>query len=106
MEIITRRTTFLRPDGIPRFRNCASRPRRVLKKKRVKGIEPSYVAWEATVLPLNYTRDRTQIVDFTTVHCKSGNGDAELHPFLHLLRERTLRTVGTVLNAKIFVDLQ
>jgi hypothetical protein len=22
----------------------------------VKGIEPSYVAWEATVLPLNYTR--------------------------------------------------
>ena len=26
------------------------------RDKRVKGIEPSYVAWEATVLPLNYTR--------------------------------------------------
>src|SRR5207244_2108583 len=28
------------------------------KNERVKGIEPSCVAWEATVLPLNYTRDR------------------------------------------------
>ncbi len=26
--------------------------------ERVKGIEPSYEAWEASVLPLNYTRDR------------------------------------------------
>src|ERR1700740_1629063 len=26
--------------------------------QRVKGIEPSCVAWEATVLPLNYTRVR------------------------------------------------
>ena len=25
--------------------------------KRVKGIEPSCPAWEAGVLPLNYTRD-------------------------------------------------
>lgn len=24
--------------------------------ERVKGIEPSYPAWEAGVLPLNYTR--------------------------------------------------
>jgi hypothetical protein len=24
--------------------------------ERVKGIEPSYSAWEADVLPLNYTR--------------------------------------------------
>ena len=26
------------------------------KRERVKGIEPSYAAWEAAVLPLNYTR--------------------------------------------------
>ncbi len=26
--------------------------------ERVKGIEPSYEAWEAAVLPLNYTRVR------------------------------------------------
>ncbi len=30
--------------------------------ERVKGIEPSYEAWEAAVLPLNYTRNET---DFT-----------------------------------------
>ena len=27
-----------------------------LDVERVKGIEPSYEAWEAAVLPLNYTR--------------------------------------------------
>jgi hypothetical protein len=33
--------------------------RAVVREKaleRVKGIEPSYEAWEAAVLPLNYTR--------------------------------------------------
>ena len=35
---------------------------RVTGKKRVKGIEPSCPAWEAGVLPLNYTRKR--IFDF------------------------------------------
>jgi hypothetical protein len=32
----------------------------VAKLERVKGIEPSYAAWEAAVLPLNYTRDGTE----------------------------------------------
>ena len=27
-----------------------------LNLERVMGIEPTYAAWEATVLPLNYTR--------------------------------------------------
>ena len=26
------------------------------KRKRVMGIEPTYLAWKASVLPLNYTR--------------------------------------------------
>ena len=26
--------------------------------ERVRGIEPPYAAWEAAVLPLNYTRER------------------------------------------------
>lgn len=30
--------------------------RKIVRLERVKGIEPSYAAWEATVLPLNYTR--------------------------------------------------
>jgi hypothetical protein len=33
--------------------------------ERVKGIEPSYAAWEAAVLPLNYTRDCAG--DFTVI---------------------------------------
>jgi hypothetical protein len=33
--------------------------------ERVKGIEPSYEAWEAAVLPLNYTREA---VDDTSGH--------------------------------------
>jgi hypothetical protein len=31
-------------------------PTAVKSLERVKGIEPSYAAWEAAVLPLNYTR--------------------------------------------------
>ena len=30
--------------------------------ERVKGIEPSYAAWEAAVLPLNYTRMRPIVI--------------------------------------------
>jgi sulfur carrier protein len=32
--------------------------------ERVKGIEPSYAAWEAAVLPLNYTRGMGASVSF------------------------------------------
>ncbi len=32
--------------------------------ERVKGIEPSYLAWKATALPLSYTRARAVIVAF------------------------------------------
>ena len=39
--------------------------------ERVKGIEPSYEAWEAAVLPLNYTRSASN----STVR-SVGNGDA------------------------------
>ena len=32
------------------------------RMERVKGIEPSYAAWEAAVLPLNYTRDLREVI--------------------------------------------
>jgi hypothetical protein len=32
----------------------------------VKGIEPSYAAWEAAVLPLNYTRGEVMLTHQTT----------------------------------------
>ena len=41
-----------------RSRHKKGRARRpFLCLERVKGIEPSYAAWEAAVLPLNYTRE-------------------------------------------------
>jgi hypothetical protein len=45
---------------IPNARSKRRRPRpcglRRLRLERVMGIEPTYRAWEASVLPLNYTR--------------------------------------------------
>ncbi len=37
-------------------RSKAARHSLRIKLERVKGIEPSFSAWEADVLPLNYTR--------------------------------------------------
>jgi hypothetical protein len=31
--------------------------------ERAKGIEPSYAAWEAAVLPLNYARDAPSLAE-------------------------------------------
>jgi hypothetical protein len=33
--------------------------------ERAKGIEPSYAAWEAAVLPLNYARNLNEISHLT-----------------------------------------
>ena len=41
--------------------------------ERVMGIEPTLVAWEATVLPLNYTRAGGR---FYSVHGSSGKDGA------------------------------
>ena len=56
--------------------------------ERVKGIEPSYAAWEAAVLPLNYTREAAQsaVVEFT-----SGCPDAQ-ELDLHVVVHATVRT--------------
>ena len=45
-----------RASGSRHKKGRARRP--FLCLERVKGIEPSYAAWEAAVLPLNYTRER------------------------------------------------
>src|SRR5947207_13182275 len=39
------------------------------ERKRVKGIEPSCAAWEAAVLPLNYTRDTIFDSRFSIADC-------------------------------------
>ena len=42
--------------------------------ERVTGIEPASRAWEARVLPLNYTREGGQISGRTTATTKAGRG--------------------------------
>ena len=48
------------PKGIrtpdPRLRRPLLYPAELQTQKRVMGIEPTYLAWKASVLPLNYTR--------------------------------------------------
>ncbi len=48
------------PEGIrtpdPRLRRPLLYPAELQTRKRVMGIEPTYPAWKAGVLPLNYTR--------------------------------------------------
>src|SRR5438876_11232218 len=39
------------------------------KEKRVRGIEPPCAAWEAAVLPLNYTRDAISDFRFSIADC-------------------------------------
>jgi hypothetical protein len=46
-------------SGYPFKHQCSPQkkaPKGLSLMERVKGIEPSYEAWEAAVLPLNYTR--------------------------------------------------
>jgi hypothetical protein len=46
--------------------------------KRVKGIEPSCVAWEATVLPLNYTRVKILDLRFPIADCNPNHRPSKI----------------------------
>ena len=61
------------PEGIrtpdPRLRRPLLYPAELqthlsLSEKRVMGIEPTYLAWKASVLPLNYTRKGIGVTGF------------------------------------------
>jgi hypothetical protein len=56
--------------------------------KRVMGIEPTYPAWKAGVLPLNYTRTKIGVTGFepaTSWSQTRRSSQAEPHPENHLL---------------------
>ena len=56
-------TRYKRGQKSLKYRKPAVRDLLTAGVERVKGIEPSYSAWEADVLPLNYTRmDRTTMI--------------------------------------------
>src|SRR5688572_420465 len=46
--------------------------------ERVKGIEPSYAAWEAAVLPLNYTRVERRFYDVCAGRSNLRRGDSAI----------------------------
>jgi hypothetical protein len=62
MEVMVNTVVLSTDRAWTRFEIVPGRPTTPLKThdfgKRVKGIEPSRPAWEAGVLPLNYTRKR------------------------------------------------
>ena len=67
--------------------------------ERVKGIEPSYAAWEAAVLPLNYTRE---------VNCAAPNatGIGGSHKVISLILNGQPRQFPAPLSiAALLVDL-
>ena len=64
----------------------------------MKGIEPSYAAWEAAVLPLNYTRERKNARENCIIHLMIQiivNGSARRHeaplPLSALIDELALK---------------
>ena len=57
-------------DTLPKNKPYA-RHRVSMQLEQVKGIEPSYSAWKADVLPLNYTCEKSQNYDITkTSRCQ------------------------------------
>ena len=76
-----------------------SRPPHISVRKRVMGIEPTYPAWKAGVLPLNYTRTVgvTGFEPATSWSQTRRSSQAEPHPdVLFVLR--------LVLNARFIID--
>lgn len=51
----------------------ASRREHNERLERAKGIEPSYAAWEAAVLPLNYAREVRSTIAQPPAFCKRDN---------------------------------
>ena len=77
-------------------RKVKEKPPKPLKHKdfggfcleQVKGIEPSYSAWEADVLPLNYTCNS---IDFGIIACPVPFGKAFLQAPAKILPHATLK---------------
>jgi hypothetical protein len=61
--------------------------------ERVTGIEPALSAWEADVLPLNYTRERGQSADLGSISNRTGPPDT-YHCAIHDRRLFAVR-IGT-----------
>ncbi len=77
---IARDTGSLRLTRLQDRRNS----KRFEEMERVKGIEPSPQAWEAHVLPLNYTRSMRLCVSAPVDRCNAGVQTTPSAAFPHL----------------------
>ena len=73
---------------------------RISTEKRVMGIEPTYPAWKAGVLPLNYTRISIGVTGFepaTSWSQTRRSSQAEPHP-VFLFPRRYLRDTNSIIH--------
>ena len=74
--------------------------------ERVKGIEPSFSAWEADVLPLNYTRNRVLSNSLTRRSYRTNGHSAVAAIYSSFSkgfeRHSQEQANGRILNAELF----
>lgn len=63
--------------------------------ERVTGIEPALSAWEADVLPLNYTRERGYANASVPALDHAGLAAVQFHGFLDRVGDSSDSSVGT-----------
>ena len=68
----------------------------IFRLERAKGIEPSYAAWEAAVLPLNYAR-----IGRETSERRGGAASAVCQPRLTALYARRLEIMPQITSTII-----
>ena len=66
------RRPVLYPTELRTHKPFAIAPADLQLRKRVMGIEPTYLAWKASVLPLNYTRMK-KMKDYEIAHLNRGD---------------------------------
>ena len=93
-----------RRDSNPRpqpWQGCTP-PTEPLSHKRVMGIEPTYLAWKASVLPLNYTR--TYIIFQASAQNRNRTSDTRIFsPLLYQLSYLGISTFPLASPATIIV---
>ena len=67
--LLLRRQLLYPTELLARIQYLAARPEGM---ERVMGIEPTYPAWKAGVLPLNYTRRGRPTISFTNISSPDG----------------------------------
>jgi hypothetical protein len=74
--------------------------------ERVRGIEPPCAAWEAAVLPLNYTREAIRMLVLLLGNCNSDRTEAEANCRTESLRVEAKEKASPFLNIERYQSHQ